>query len=54
MADPYNHNPFASDNSREFRSEYAANRALADDRREAEDLDPWNEWGTKNKELKND
>ena len=30
MADPYNHNPFCSDDRRESRSEYAANRALAD------------------------
>ena len=28
--DPYNSNPFRSDDSRESRSEYAANRALAD------------------------
>lgn len=28
--DPYNSNPFRSDDRRESRSEYAANRALAD------------------------
>jgi hypothetical protein len=51
---PYNHNPFATKPTRrELRSEYDANRALADDRREAEDLDPWNEWGTKNQETNN-
>ena len=57
MADPYNNNPFSTDNGeRELRSEYAANNALRDTLRgiaqsadylEALDYDPW-------KELKND
>lgn len=59
MADPYNHNPFSTDNGdRELRSEYAANKALGKaianqlnkllpDLVEALDYDPW-------KELKND
>lgn len=44
---PYNHNPFKTDTTRETRNEFDANRALAKsaDRKEAESQDPWNEFG---------
>jgi hypothetical protein len=51
MCNPYNHNPFATTPARrDLRSEYDANRELAKekaDREEANDIDPWNEWGLK-------